>query len=61
MTENQKTIQRSAIRHVRACLDCLEGHIENNDAVAVEWFAGVINQQARFIKDSLEMVDAPQK
>lgn len=61
MTENQKTLQHSAIRHIRACLDCLEGHIEREDAEAVEWFANAIRQQGRFIMDSLVQVDAPQK
>lgn len=61
MTKNQKRLQHSAISFMRACLDSLEGHIQNDNAEAIEFFACQITQQARFIKHSLEDWDAPQQ
>ena len=53
-------VQESAVRHMRACLDCLEGHIASTSEQrvdAIQFFLKTIREQERFIRDTLPQPD----
>lgn len=52
--------QQAAVRQMRACLDCLEGHIASTSeqrVEAIQFFLKTIREQERFIRDTLPQPD----